>query len=109
MKLKILKSTPVEKIYFIDMPETTDLTVNLANFPGWKVGVDGVKTEIHDNYGRIGIIIPHGQHILSFRFTDTVVRLLSNAISILSLFLLVYVSLFQGKNKLWPRRKRVSR
>lgn len=109
MKLKILKSTPVEKIYFIDMPETTDLTVNLANFPGWMVRVDGVKTEIHDTFGRIGLVIPQGQHILSFNFTNTVVRSLSNVISILSLFLLVYVSLFQVKNQLWPRRKRVSR
>ena len=56
----------------------------IANFPGWKVWVDGQETVIDDNnkVKLITIAVPAGSHIVCWVFTNTPVRSLGNLISL---------------------------
>lgn len=69
--------------------------LNTFSFPGWTYYLDGKKQRIYsDNpYRLIHVHVPEGDHVLSFRFENTPVRTVADAISIVSL---VAVLLFFG-------------
>ncbi len=60
-------------------------------FPGWKVYVDKTETEVQFqdmNYrGVITYRVPPGKHTVLVRFGNTKIRLLSNVVSIVSIFI----------------------
>lgn len=72
-------------------------------FPGWKVYIDGVPTtiEFQDmNYrGVITYYVPEGKHMVLVKFEDTRVRMLSNAVSILSLLAFGVLALVEKRYK----------
>ncbi len=109
MKKKVLREQILEKTYLLEVPRSTNITLNLTYFPGWEVYLDGRKVEIYNVAGKIGFNMPNSDnpHVISVRFTDTTVRKIANTISILTIFLLVYVTLFRGRIKLWKSRKRL--
>ncbi|MBN1168614.1 hypothetical protein JXA63_01870 [Candidatus Woesebacteria bacterium] len=65
--------------------------VPVMYFPDWIVMVDGeeVPVEIIGAHGLISFSVPEGKHIVTARFTNTTVRSVSNAITILSLMLVL--------------------
>lgn len=93
--LKVLESgdTPIKKIYKVYLVNPALTQTNITYFPGWQAKIDSVYTNISSNNGRIQLFLPAGQHNLEFIFKDTPVRLLANTISILALFLVVYIIL----------------
>ncbi len=97
------ESTTV-KSYIISADNSADIILNIANFPGWKASIDGQKTSISDWKGRIKIFIPDGRHKLVLKFSDNPIRLIANTISIFSLFLLVYISLFSKGIPKWLKK-----
>lgn len=94
--LKIIDSTenPAKKTFTVDIAKSNDIRTNITYFPGWQVKIDGVNTGIYSTEGKIGFIIPAGKHRIEYFLGDTPIRLLSNIISILSLFLLIYIIVF---------------
>ena len=94
--LKIIdsKENPTKKIYNVESAYTNNLQTNITYFPGWKLKIDGVNTNIYSKEGRIGFIIPAGKHSIELILRDTPIRLISNIISILSLFLVIYIIVF---------------
>lgn len=99
--------TPTEKKYYLNVVKPTNIILNIAFFPGWQAQLDGQKIEILNSKGRIKVNLPAGEHKLEFVFSDTLVRRLANTISLFSLVLLVYVSLFWKRNLLWPKNIRL--
>jgi hypothetical protein len=87
----------LEKDFTVSMDEAGTVTVNTLYFPGWIASVDGKEVPI--NYRQDGIIrisVPQGSHSMSVRFTDTPVRKVASALSIVSvavLTILGYTSL----------------
>lgn len=91
------KESTIMKKYLILAQNSQEVTANIAFFPGWQATTDGKKSNISESDGRIKITIPQGMHRIEFIFGDTWIRNVSNGISIFSLFLLVYISLFYPK------------
>jgi hypothetical protein len=99
-----VKDLPTQKIYTVEASQTAPLLTEMTQFPGWHAYIDGKELSTSTKNGRINVTIPSGSHTIEFLFTNTKVRTLANAISLLSLFLLVYVSLF-SKRSLWPGKR----
>ena len=66
--------------------------LNTHNFPGWKAFIDHTPAQIDSNnpLDFIYILVPSGIHELTFKFTNTPVRTLANAISLFSLLALIF-------------------
>jgi hypothetical protein len=96
--------SPTKKIYQLKLEKTGEVKSNIAYFPGWVAYVDKKKTVVDDKNGLINLQITSGTHLVEFFFRDTPIRLIGNAISLFSLFLLLYVSLLKKDLFLWQRK-----
>lgn len=64
----------------------------VADFPGWKVELDGEKYQKEQGeIGNIVVAVPAGEHLVGVLFTQTPVRLLFDVISLVSLFIFIYL------------------
>lgn len=72
------------------------IKVNTIYYPGWKAKIDEVNTVIfyNNDMGIMQIALPMGNHIVSFSFTETPLRLASDIISVVSIVILLTVSIF---------------
>lgn len=72
----------------------------IANFPGWKVWVDGKEVSIYDNnkLKLITINIPSGPHQIRGEFTNTPVRTVGNLISLASLVFLLVMGVIKSRH-----------
>jgi len=97
--LRIINSfeSPSRKIYTIDVIDPEKLLTNIAYFPGWQAFIDKKYTPMVSSNGRIELEIPSGWHEVEFILKDTPIRKAANAISILALFLLLYIIVFRKK------------
>ena len=91
--LKIIKNDPTDKIYYIDSKNNL-LVLNIAYFPGWIAQVNKFSFTPADINGRLSFWLPKGLKEIHIILTNTPVENFANAISILSIILLLYVSLF---------------
>lgn len=89
-----------DKRYILESPYERLIVSTSAYFPGWTVFVDNLETAVGNTQGRNSFILPAGKHTVKLQLKETVVQKIANAISIFSLFLLVYVS-FVRKRWLW--------
>jgi hypothetical protein len=73
--------------------------INTIYYPGWKVYLDGKETAIsyNDTYGVMDLTVPKDTTRIELVFNETILRLLADFISLLSILLLVVVSLSQRK------------
>lgn len=62
-----------------------------AYFPGWRYWVNGQEVLPTLTRGLPSVTVPEGQSVVEIRFGNTPVRTLANAVSLLTLFLLLYV------------------
>ncbi len=90
--------TSVKHSYVIDALEESRIRENTLYFPGWKVYVDGVENkqiEFQDsqNRGLMTYYVSPGKHNVDVLFEDTKVRMISNIISIVSIFGLILFSI----------------
>lgn len=87
--------TKSNKISFLTnsiMP--SKVIINTIYFPGWNVVIDGKRSLIdYENNGLIQIEVPQGQHNVIASFAETPIRLLSDTISLLSLFALLIITI----------------
>jgi len=82
---------PLEYRLAIWTPRSFVAVFNTLDFPGWRVWVDGVVTEITptDPYGLISVPVPAGRHVLRVSFGSTPVRTWAETISLVGVVVLV--------------------
>lgn len=89
-----------KKIYFsIKMNENGVVRMNTIYYPGWKVSINGTPKEINYNNskGVMELKLPVGKYSIVASFGETSLRMISNIISVISLFVLLIL----GAKKLW--------
>lgn len=66
--------------------------INTVYFPGWKVNIDKKNVPInYQNKGLIDFEVPKGQHEIVVSFSETPIRLGSDIISLLGVFMLLFI------------------
>lgn len=92
-KIKEIQNSSHRKIALINTPGGGILRINLFNFQGWKVYLNGKEALIDDKnkLKLITIVLPKGDHKLVTEFEDTPVRTIGNYLSIISLILLAII------------------
>ena len=75
----------------VNLVEKSVLEISKIYFPGWEAKLNGKKTVIsYDNkYGLIHLVIPSGKHKVDVGFKETNIRLISDLISLATVFLLL--------------------
>lgn len=63
----------------------TEVFLNTAHFPGWKLWINGKEKNFIIEKGRIKVALVPGEYDLSLRFVNTPVRTVANGISFVSL------------------------
>lgn len=97
LKINEFADTPVKKIYNVSVSNSYTAETNITYFPGWQAKIDGENSLLDSRNGRITFFLPEGTHLVEFNFKDTPIRTLSNAISIFTLFLVVYIIIYKRK------------
>lgn len=77
--------------FTVDAERESTVTVHSIYFPGWTASVDGeaVPIEYENSEGVMQVSVPDGSHLVSFTFSETPVRLLSDVISLFSIAVLI--------------------
>ncbi|HLB60249.1 MAG TPA: 6-pyruvoyl-tetrahydropterin synthase-related protein [Patescibacteria group bacterium] len=73
---------------------------NTSFFPGWIAYIDGVRTPVlyeRDEYRRLRVTVPEGEHQIEFRFTEPLSRQIVNAISLMTLGVFIAYTVMKGK------------
>jgi len=92
------RMTTMHKYSINVLSEEARIRENTLFFPSWKVYVDGVATNIQfqdpSERGLITYTLNKGEHDVLIEFKDTKLRLVSNAISIVSLIATLIIGLY---------------
>ncbi len=68
--------------------EKAQVIVNIFDFPGWRVFIDGIEVETFipedEEWGRMWIEVPKGKHLVYVQFFNTPVRTAGNVTSLVS-------------------------
>jgi len=93
-KVKTITDKFLKKEFNVESKDPVKFRLNTFNFPGWQASLDGKKIKISDNndYKLITVLVPEGNHKLSFIFKNTLIRTLGNLISLV--FLMILLSFF---------------
>ncbi len=90
--------------YAIQARDKGRLVENTLYFPGWKIYIDGVQTEIQFQEpmyrGLMTFSVPEGNHSILVHFGDTKLRKISNVISLVSIIVIILVITGQHMYKL---------
>lgn len=72
---------------------TTDslATLQLAYFPGWRIFLDTKELPPTIKNGLLEVALPKGDHVLTVVLTNTIWRELGNAVSLISLFIAIFL------------------
>lgn len=94
---KIIKAFKYQ--FVISSSEQLVFQLNSHFFPGWKVYIDNleVKEDHTSPYGFMVISVPAGLHQVEAKFTNTPIRSFANAVSVISLIILVIWQFFPKK------------
>lgn len=93
IEYEILLDSTNKKLIRTNFQNEQLLDINLADFPGWMVELDG-KSFLHTRgeIGNIQILVPSGEHLVGIRFGYTPVRLLSDGLSFIGILLVFWIS-----------------
>lgn len=92
---EVLNFTKTSSTFFFDanIYDDAEIDIPIIYFPDWEVYTlkdQGIRVNAYPSgdHGTIHISLPKGNHMVYGRFVDTPIRTASNAISLLSLFIL---------------------
>jgi hypothetical protein len=70
----------------VDVPGPVTLAFPIFDFPGWKAWIDGAPVQVRPGPldGTVQVAVPTGVHDVEVRFTNTPVRAIGNALSLLT-------------------------
>lgn len=100
--LQSLNTGPTSITFSYQADTDSIIKVNRTYYPGWKVDYNGKSYDIRPNDGRIEFNLPAGQGEGSVVFGTTLLRSISNAISIsiwlILCILIIYMRLYANRN-----------
>ncbi len=105
LNVQLLKNDEMKKLYKIVLDKDMKYTFPISFFPAWNVSIDSRKLPLYSNKGLLSVILPAGSYYAIVSFESTLIEKIANSISLLSFFLLLYLSLFEGKIPLWRGKK----
>jgi hypothetical protein len=81
-----------DRSFLVDSARGTKLRVKTFYFPGWRARVDGkeVPLRAQEGTGAILIDVPPGRHDVRLEFTDTPLRAIGEALSLLTLAAFIF-------------------
>ncbi len=99
---KILKNSSNKVLAEVNTETSGHVSINNIYYPGWEIKVNGIKTNIFDYYGFLGINVPRGFSKIEAKFTETPLRKAGNIITLVSMLFLFYKVFrsFKKKKKL---------
>jgi len=85
--------SPVKINFKVDSIQESKIRINTFNFPLWQLKVNEKQVLIDDNnkFKLITFNIPRGIHNISATFNNTRTRNISNAVSVISIILMLYL------------------
>jgi hypothetical protein len=91
-KSQLLKSKNQSQDWKISLSEISLINFKIANFIGWTAYVDNKKAPIIENQklGNVQLLVPVGEHLVSLRFQENNLRLISDYISLVSLLIFIF-------------------
>ncbi|MBF0523327.1 MAG: hypothetical protein HQL24_09775 [Candidatus Omnitrophica bacterium] len=94
---------PLDRHFQVKAAEFTCICFYSYYFPGWEVFIDGKPSKIHfeNSYGLILFSVPVGQHQVRVHFGTTPVRRISEAVSLIFLFLITVVIIYRKRVDEW--------
>lgn len=99
--LEVLVNRGHQKLVRTNFSQPQQVEFPIADFPGWYVEIDGVRNDSAKSLGELGNIIvtvPQGPHLVGVIFGYTQVRLISDLISLASLFVIIWLTV-RTKNR----------
>ena len=86
--------------FYANVSSDSVIRINRIYYPGWNVSVDNVSVPISysNEKGVMEMNIPAGRHEVKASFTETPIRLLSDFISLISVFALLAISIFNKRS-----------
>ncbi|MBI5151230.1 MAG: hypothetical protein HZA34_01520 [Candidatus Pacebacteria bacterium] len=90
LPLEVLVDRTHEKLLRFKLQNTGNLLVRVAWFPRWTVYDNGKKIsfQVQEKSGFIEVPLEEGDHVISVKFEDTPLRMWSNVLSTMSLFII---------------------
>jgi uncharacterized membrane protein YfhO len=72
--------------FIASVPTRTKATINTIYYPGWEAHINGQRAPItyNNRYGVMEVLLPEGRSTVELTFRETVLRTISNSISIVS-------------------------
>lgn len=101
----ILQNKYADKQFQVDARASIHFQLNTFHFVGWKAFIDNTEVVINDqnDYKLISIVVPAGNHHISFKFINTPSRIIGNTVSIVSfigiILYFIFNALYQEKRK----------
>lgn len=82
-----VENSPLKYRATISTETDSEVSANAFNFPGWTLKIDDQNQPLKpDKYGLISFNLPKGDHEIDLLFQNTPVRIMGNAISLLTFF-----------------------
>lgn len=106
--IKKLLRTTSDRTYEIVSIDRSRIRENTLYFPGWKVFIDGkeeknIEFQDPNNRGLITFFVNDGKHIVSIKFENTKLRIMSDYVSLVSVLSLILLSIITRKKWLIPK------
>jgi hypothetical protein len=102
----VARWSPADKQFSADLPQPSIAILQLLEYPAWRVTVNGAPAPKAPaaSSGQIQIALPAGHSDVEVKFVRTRDRLIADWISVLSIFLLVFVAWRERKHHTHPPR-----
>ena len=84
--------------------QPTQVVFAIADYPGWQVQLNGIPVEkVTTKEGALALEVPAGSHVVSARFTSTLVRAVSDWVSALSLVAISLATIMHYRRSRWQK------
>ena len=89
--LQIQDDGLLARAFRVSTAQPFELSLHTFFFPGWQGYIDGTpaRTYARGTLGLATVVVPSGEHIVSFRFEDTLLRTAANLVSVFASIALV--------------------
>lgn len=107
-KISVETSTSKKIVFHVELLKNSRVQINTIYYPGWKITINDQPTEISytNNMGVMQINVPKGTNRIVANFTETPLRLMSDSISLISLFG-IFIYSFISQKKLFHQSKKI--
>lgn len=93
---KLDKTTQSYKI-FVNAKTSSYILIPIANFPSWRLSIDGKQTSFIAKNNGIVVLVPPGVHMVSLNFNQTPIEKFSDLVSLAGIAVLFIGIILSGK------------